>query len=807
MKLIFKIFLLYLLVSIVYSTSLTTTTESKTKTLSREEIEELEKLENEKLASLELEKAKLDAEEREKVMQRPTKEQLETLSPREREILMQKAQKVPIRNVPIFNINKDVIWKGWIKYFHYPSDTKMEKPNHFYENPTFFTELVKMENKEDRSPNGFYKYIQDKNHFWCKLLRSGNLNILGSRRNEKTTLADNVENLNTDLIGYVHPENNANGAIKDLGSFNEGHCLSISTVVPEPKKDLNYNPRTQSGEEITWIICTDRGSQKKQLMSSLVSLKIERQRIIKDFGLEEQTNSISVAQLMQVKPIQPKIEKYNGRGASVDDGYWILLQDWSTCSLKCGGGEQTQQWLCVPPKNQGKPCVGVSIRRKPCNDKPCPSTTVTGIIKADDSTHITLKPIYKALPYSKRPQQYVKCLIKENDVLYKTKEYDPEKKTSIKVPGRIVMNTKTISIYKDDGYNNLLFSFNLSDTVFSKSASDYCCFILSNANREYEMCGFNNNCGTVENPVWVAKWGFDFEYFQSKCYKELKESSKNANSATNIPPSMGGPTVDASGSGAQQQQEVVNGRREVINQKIEEIEQKNMDDKVGTTQKVALTALRREINLEDMIKNEEIQKGKDESQLLYKQMNQEKKKKELLEQALVQREKNFGQVRVAKETQKKIDGIKNETKVDIKFKRGVLKKKLEEIRTKFRRKHRQIKQQIQMIRSEMAQDIVDANRKGNQQNCKDGRNRTDLIEKYCNKHFSDDYSKNLSCKDPGNFCYSCCEAEFGNMFINQRDDCQSMCDDLEKQDLNNGDFVWVAGNPPGNSPSTAPPRT
>jgi len=545
-------------------------------------------------------------------------------------------------------------------------------------------------------------------------------------------------------------------------------------------------------------------------MRYLVSLKIQRQKDIDDTGLTEKTKYTSVAELMKIKQFQPKIEKYSGRGASGDDGYWIMLQDWSVCSVKCGGGEKIQQWMCVPPKNHGKPCIGAAIRKKVCNANPCPDTIAkkSGIEKKNDKTHVTLKPIYKAMPYSKRPQQYVKCLIKENDVLYMSREHDPEKKHSVKVPGRVVMNTKTISVFKDDGYANLLFSFNLQNTTFSKSETNFCCFILTSLNRQFELCGFNNNCGTAENPLYVAKWGFDFEFFQQKCYEDPIESRQIGKLNLKNPavgPQNGIPL-------SQQQKEVVAGRRQIIKKKVQATVQRQMDNKVDATQKVALTAIRREINLEDLIKNEEIQKGKGETQQLYEQMKQEKKKKELLEQALSTRESNYGKVRIAKDTQKKIDNIKHDAKVDITFKRGVLKKKIEEIRNKFRRKHRQIKQQIQMIRAEMAKEIMISNKRGNQDLCRDGRNDVTKIKDYCDRNISEDYVKNSACKEPQNFCYSCCEAEFGNMFIAERDDCQTMCDDLDKEDLSKGDWVWTSGLPPnqpandnGNDPNAKGP--
>jgi len=55
------------------------------------------------------------------------------------------------------------------------------------------------------------------------------------------------------------------------------------------------------------------------------------------------------------------------------DGWWEVLQDWSTCTLKCGGGTQTQHRKChAPTSNEGKPCIGEPIITKSCNTEPCP---------------------------------------------------------------------------------------------------------------------------------------------------------------------------------------------------------------------------------------------------------------------------------------------------------------------------------------------------------------------------------------------------------------------------------------------------
>jgi hypothetical protein len=71
------------------------------------------------------------------------------------------------------------------------------------------------------------------------------------------------------------------------------------------------------------------------------------------------------------------------KGGSLTDGYWIVLQMWSQCTLKCGGGKSFLQRMCVPPKDGGKPCEGEAILSKDCNKQPCPGVAVAGAKKTN----------------------------------------------------------------------------------------------------------------------------------------------------------------------------------------------------------------------------------------------------------------------------------------------------------------------------------------------------------------------------------------------------------------------------------------
>jgi len=60
------------------------------------------------------------------------------------------------------------------------------------------------------------------------------------------------------------------------------------------------------------------------------------------------------------------------------DGNWSPWSVWSSCSLTCGGGNQTQTRTCTnpPPSNGGKNCSTTNIESivQPCNIQLCPTS-------------------------------------------------------------------------------------------------------------------------------------------------------------------------------------------------------------------------------------------------------------------------------------------------------------------------------------------------------------------------------------------------------------------------------------------------
>ena len=56
------------------------------------------------------------------------------------------------------------------------------------------------------------------------------------------------------------------------------------------------------------------------------------------------------------------------------DGGWSEFNEWSACSLTCGGGTQSRTRTCdnPPPLNAGRSCAGEPTEVRACETKGCP---------------------------------------------------------------------------------------------------------------------------------------------------------------------------------------------------------------------------------------------------------------------------------------------------------------------------------------------------------------------------------------------------------------------------------------------------
>ena len=662
-----------------------------------------------------------------------------------------------------------LFWEGWIKYFHYNTGDKLSKPKHFFVNEQYFHQNALRNEMKQKDLQGSLK-IPSRFDFYGRLMKN-TFNILYSREHD---FMRNVDSLNLEIIKPVPEDNRLKGGIQDLGDFEEGNCVQISSIVP-----VNFSQSFYSGKDKGftehWIICTNSPSEKAKLLGILIRLRILKQKAL---GYKEDSRK----KPKKKKSITSQIEETNNRkfdrypDHTPLDGYLIMLSDWSQCTLKCGGGLMYQQWMCVPPKKGGRPCKGKAIRSKSCNNNKCPSVGNIDIFGNTEGKTV-LKPEYKLIPFTSRPQRYIKCQIKENDVLYKTYDSSGEE---TKMPSRIVMNNRTITLFQDENYHKQVFTFNLPQVSFFQSTKDHCCFILRSLNQEYEICGFNTNCGNKENPVFFKSWQNDFFLWQTKCFVSLHDKAWDEETKRDWDNKLQSANLD-----------LLDEKAKLIKAKLNAFQDNNIERKIKSTHNTVMSALQKEARMERLLAKEEKEKYDRETRNLLKTIKKEKVKKDCLVKALKTREKEDERKRKAKEAANQVNKMKEDAKKQVQQTRKRLRKKLDQIRKKARRRNRLLQQQLQKIRGSMAIELLNANKYGDMMICKNTRVDKQKMQKYCDLNFLDNYAKNQDCKNPDDFCYVCCENEFGNMFIDQRDKCYDMCDTLAKNDLNNGEWVWI----------------
>jgi hypothetical protein len=100
-------------------------------------------------------------------------------------------------------------------------------------------------------------------------------------------------------------------------------------------------------------------------------------------------------------------------------------------------------------------------------------------------------------------------------------------------------------------------------------------------------------------------------------------------------------------------------------------------------------------------------------------------------------------------------------------------------------------QRLLAMRTEIATKIQNAYKVGNDTNCnligKDERYQ----QNYCVANFGDDIGQFNDCKDPDEFCNTCCDFEYGNMHIDKRNKCKSeICTVANVEAAQKGRWVW-----------------
>jgi hypothetical protein len=310
---------------------------------------------------------------------------------------------------------------------------------------------------------------------------------------------------------------------------------------------------------------------------------------------------------------------------------------------------------------------------------------------------------------------------------------------------------------------NILVTYNLKQSTFIRITGDSRCFKIKTFTKSNIFCQLDAQEGN-----FLEEWDYDFNLFKLQCRKKRSKSDNVLPEEKKLEKEF--------------QEKVQNVKTELVleiaekhKEQIEENEEIKLTHKVQQIQTVSLNAIQKEKRLEDLLEKEEAAKEDEETRFLETQIEEEKKREECIGKVVHEREIE-NQMNVAKSrAADAIKHIQKQTQANIARQRQEIKIKIMEMRKRQARKKSALKNEIMHIRTTISNKLHKLNKNGSEDNCKNGITSLE-IEKYCDTNFADNIVKHTDCKTPENFCYVCCENEFGDFHIAERDKCYAKCD-------------------------------
>lgn len=196
-----------------------------------------------------------------------------------------------------------------------------------------------------------------------------------------------------------------------------------------------------------------------------------------------------------------------------------------------------------------------------------------------------------------------------------------------------------------------------------------------------------------------------------------------------------------------------------------------------------------------MLEKEEIQKQRNEEKQLDLQIDKEKKKEECIEKAIRERELENQYNFKTKREKDRLDSIKQTARIQVEKKRSELKKKILKYRERSKQRMDSKISEIKNIRIEIADKLTKAYRKGDVDICKNALQNDLEWQAYCRSMFSKDNLEYKDCLNEDNKCNLCCDKEFGNVYIQEKELCiVNICEKKETlqrtRTLVEGKWVW-----------------
>lgn len=515
-------------------------------------------------------------------------------------------------------------------------------------------------------------------------------------------------------------------------------------------------------------------------MNTMIQLKLKLQHSKNIYLKLEKpgtaSNSASGSNSGSAPTVTQNFTKIKGKliyegGENEKDCYMVILQNWTPCTLACGGGKSYLQLMKVEAREGGKDCkTKDTILTRDCNVQSCPQVNqVSNVLEKNrlmENSNFVGNADVKMMTISKRPQRYDKCHLKETDALMEKKDESTKDFQNFpKIPVRLLMNERTVTAYMDDTLTNKVQTYLLDQSKIYRIKDDENCFGIENNIRNDKFCMLDSAKGN-----FVEEWLYDFNLFKNQCKTERAKSTVVLTEQKKLESEFQNRIQNI-------KMELVQDKANLIKKSLAQKEKREKVSKVDEIRQISLKAIDKEMRLEDLIEKEEESKEEDESISLEKKIEEEEKKEECLMKSIKEKQIEIQYNMAKTQAEHAIRDIALRTKDQIRSQRQSIAKKIMEMRQKQKLKKSALKSQILAIRTKIAQKMKEINHEGKSRNCTQS-NTPDLQLQYCNKHFSDNYLKHIECQSKESFCYMCCENEFGDLHMVKREQCYGECDQV-----------------------------
>ena len=650
--------------------------------------------------------------------------------------------------------NKDLSWTGWIKYFKLLNN---EKPSGFKVNISFEKQAKDYPDINlNEVQNGEFVYIHDVNTFYG-ILYTNHFNILKNKND-----FDPIDSFKIKNIIPLVDDKNIYGGLKNFGKFPEGYCFQVITT------DIPLTRAVEPSDSILkYIICTSEQSHMLNLLKKIKNLKIEDQRfkgiILKP---KQEKSKLSNQEIKDSNHLGNLLLNEDEIDNHPEDR-WIILKNWSQCSLLCGGGKSTLQRKCTLP--QGKNCKGSEILTKTCNTEPCPSY----IKKIEKIKKLQSDPIVINRRISNVPERYEKCITKQKDVLLSM--VDKKNGYKYRLPVRLIMNTETISFYSNaEDIKTAKLTYLTKHTELLSDRENYSCFIIKDASNKSEVCPLNLTTQDIPeeeqstldlNSIpehylhFINEWSYDYNLFKFQCSRVNRQKELQVKLSD-----------DLNKKKNEIKEEIDEERKVLMNRELQKKEKLETINKLQNTEDLTLEAIKQEAKIENLITEEQKQKEELKIELLKKEVDELQNKQKQCRLRIKEKQRE-SQLNLQTHIDKiRLQEAQEEAKRAIFKQRENLKEKISMIKKKSLVKEVELKKEIINLRNKINTEIKQSFKKGDENKCKISIENEQNKKMYCDANFGTVYIKHKICMSD-EFCNICCENEFGSVYIADKEIC------------------------------------